>query len=71
MKTNHSKIQIFGTRGSADCYSIRDFLHRGDVPFEYIELTIDEAARTLARAENLSRYQSSDARASAKECTAC
>ena len=53
MRNKHSKLQIFGTRGSADCYSIRDFLHRGDVPFEYIELTTDESARTLAHVENL------------------
>ncbi len=25
-------IKIYGTRGSAACYSIRDFLHRSDVP---------------------------------------
>lgn len=41
-------IKIFGTRGSAACYSIRDFLHRSDVPFQWIELTGDQQARTEA-----------------------
>ena len=41
-------IKIFGTRGSAACFSIRDFLHRSDVPFQWIELTSGEQARTEA-----------------------
>jgi thioredoxin reductase (NADPH) len=42
------KVQLFGTRGNAHAYAIRDFLHRSDVPFQWIELTTDEQARTLA-----------------------
>lgn len=53
MKTSNSTIRVFGTRGSAECYSIRDFLHRSDVPFEYVELTTDETGRALAGVENL------------------
>ena len=48
-----SKIKLFGTRGSAYAYHIRDFLHRSDVSFEYIELRTDEQARTLANADGL------------------
>jgi thioredoxin reductase (NADPH) len=44
-------ITIFGTRGSAACYSIRDFLTRSDVPFEWIELTSNEQARAEAGVE--------------------
>ena len=42
-------IKIYGTRGSAACYSIRDFLHRSDVPFQWIDLTSDEQARAKAQ----------------------
>ena len=41
---NQPMVKIYGTRGSAACYSIRDFLHRSDVPFEWIDLTSGEAA---------------------------
>jgi thioredoxin reductase (NADPH) len=40
------KIQIFGTRGSAVAYALRDFLYRSGVPFQWIELTSDEQARS-------------------------
>jgi thioredoxin reductase (NADPH) len=36
---NLPMVRIYGTPGSAACYSIRDFLHRSDVPFEWIDLT--------------------------------
>ena len=44
-------IKIYGTRGSAACYSIRDFLHRSDVPFQWIDLTSDEQAQREAQPE--------------------
>src|SRR3984893_974025 len=44
---------IYGTRGSAACYSIRDFLHRSDIPFQWIDLTTDEQASTEARVSGL------------------
>src|SRR5437868_8651483 len=49
--TTESKpvVQIFGRRGSAMPYVIRDFLNRCDVPFEWIELSDDEQARTFAK----------------------
>src|ERR1700675_1945835 len=32
-----SKVLVFGTRGSAEAFAIRDFLYRCDVPFQWIE----------------------------------
>jgi thioredoxin reductase (NADPH) len=46
-------VRVLGRRGSAPCYAIRDFLYRSDVPFEYIELTTDEQARSEAGVEHL------------------
>ncbi|KAE8758216.1 pyridine nucleotide-disulfide oxidoreductase [Paraburkholderia madseniana] len=34
-------------------YTIRDFLHRSDVPFEWVQLTTDEEARSRAGVEHL------------------
>ncbi len=53
MDSSQPTIQVFGTRGSAVCYSIRDFLHRSNVPFEWIDLTSDEQVRSLAGVEGL------------------
>jgi thioredoxin reductase (NADPH) len=38
-------VRVFGRTESPLAYAIRDFLHRGDVPFEWIELNNDEQAR--------------------------
>ena len=43
------QVRVFGTRGSAAAYAIRDFLSRSDVPFQWIELTSDEHARSSWR----------------------
>src|SRR3984957_18497347 len=48
-----SKVRIYGRMGSAVGYMIRDFLHRSDVPFEWIELVDDEDARRLAGVSSL------------------
>src|SRR3984893_10984905 len=48
-----SQVRIFGTTGSALGYMLRDFLHRSDVPFEWIELKNDEDARQQASVESL------------------
>ena len=53
MSEVQGKIRIFGPPGSAAGYAIRDFLHRSDVPFEWIELTSDEQARTAAQVTGL------------------
>src|SRR6202521_307190 len=41
-------VKILGRPGSAAAYAIRDFLHRSDVPFEWVQLTTDEQARSQA-----------------------
>jgi thioredoxin reductase (NADPH) len=46
-KKNFNVI-IIGKSGSATAYKIRDYLQRSDVPFEWLELTNDEQARTNA-----------------------
>jgi thioredoxin reductase (NADPH) len=53
MSNNHNTIQIFGPRGSAQAYAIRDFLHRRGVPFQWIELGSDDQARTLLQVNGL------------------
>src|SRR5580700_3842620 len=40
-------LKIFGRSDSAKAYAIRDFLHRGDVPFEWVELQSEEQAREI------------------------
>lgn len=47
-------VKIYGRQRTAKGYAIRDFLHRSDIPFEWIELTCDEDAASLARVQNLS-----------------
>jgi len=46
-------VKIMGPSGCALTYKIRDFLHRSDVPFEWVELTSDDQARLEAGAEHL------------------
>ncbi len=53
MDTSLPTIKVYGTRGSSACYSIRDFLHRSDVPFQWIDLTSDEEARVEAQVSGL------------------
>jgi thioredoxin reductase (NADPH) len=40
-------VRLFGKPRSAHAFAIRDFLHRSDVPFEWIALTSDEEARAI------------------------
>jgi thioredoxin reductase (NADPH) len=49
----NSLVRIFGNPRSPQAYAIRDFLHRSDVPFEWIQLSSDEQARTLAGVDHL------------------
>ena len=53
MSENHHRIKLYGTRGSSAAYSVRDFLQRSDVPFQWIELTSDEQARAEANVSGL------------------
>jgi thioredoxin reductase (NADPH) len=46
-------VKVYGRRGLAAGYAIRDFLYRCDIPFEWIELDGDEAARKLAGVQGL------------------
>jgi thioredoxin reductase (NADPH) len=46
-------VKIFGRPGSAAAYAIRDFLHRSDVPFEWVQLATDDQARSDAGVDHL------------------
>ena len=46
-------IQIFGKAASSLGYMIRDFLHRSDIPYKWIELNSDEEARSAAGVSGL------------------
>ena len=46
-------VKILGRPGSATAYAIRDYLHRSDVPFEWIQLSSDEQARMQAGVDHL------------------
>jgi thioredoxin reductase (NADPH) len=41
------KLKLFGSPGSPAAYAIRDFLHRSDVPFEWVEIHSNEQARQV------------------------
>ena len=46
--SNHpAELKVFGATRGARAYAIRDFLTRGDVPFEWVEVTDDEQARAI------------------------
>lgn len=46
-------LKLFGTRGSAKAYSLRDFLQRSDIPFEWNELASDAEAAKQVQVTNL------------------
>ncbi len=46
-------LRLFGTRGSAKAYALRDFLQRSDIPFEWNELASDAQAAEQAQVANL------------------
>jgi thioredoxin reductase (NADPH) len=53
MAQGDGHVVIYGTRGSAEAFAIRDFLQRCDVPFEWVELNNDEQARLEASVDGL------------------
>ena len=51
---NHTNpVRILGRFGSSLGYMIRDFLHRSDIPFEWVELHSDDDARAKAGVSGL------------------
>jgi thioredoxin reductase (NADPH) len=38
------RLEVYGAPGCAPSYSIRDFLHRSDIPFNWTELKNDQEA---------------------------
>ncbi len=53
MNDTESKVQLFGTRGSAEAHAIRDFFHRCDVRFQWVELRDDRQAQSEAHVSGL------------------
>ncbi|SAK49234.1 thioredoxin-disulfide reductase [Caballeronia fortuita] len=53
-KADKFMVRIYGCMRSANGYAIRDFLHRCDIPFEWIELGSDKEAKDLAHVQHLS-----------------
>jgi thioredoxin reductase (NADPH) len=46
-------VKIYGRLGNAAAWTIRDFLHRSDVPFEWVPLSSDDGARSRAQVDHL------------------
>ena len=48
-----AQVKVYGVPRSSKSYSIRDFLHRSDVDFEFVPLTTDDEARAHASISDL------------------
>ena len=48
-----AQVRVYGVPRSSKSYSIRDFLHRSDVDFEFVPLTTDDEARAQASLSDL------------------
>ena len=46
-------LRLFGVRSSPEGYTLRDFLYRSHIPFEWTDLTSDKEARQSANVDNL------------------
>jgi thioredoxin reductase (NADPH) len=53
MSENGHMIKLYGRRGCSIAFTIRDFLQRSDVPFEWIELTSDQQAHAEINATSI------------------
>src|SRR6202171_5157780 len=53
LSTQPPRVKIIGKPGSSTAYTIRDFLHRSDIPFEWVEVTDDEQAQAEAGVEHI------------------
>jgi thioredoxin reductase (NADPH) len=42
-------LTVIGTINSGSCYAVRNFLHRSDIPFQWIDINADPAARARFR----------------------
>jgi thioredoxin reductase (NADPH) len=51
--TRDVELKLLGTRGSSKAYALRDFLHRSDIPFDWVELTSEEQARAQAEVSGI------------------
>lgn len=47
------RLKLYGTRGSAKAYALRDFLQRSDIPFDWNELTSDAEAAGQAQVSSV------------------
>jgi thioredoxin reductase (NADPH) len=45
--SQHPVVKVFGRTGSPQCYAVRDFLYRNDVPAMWIEVRTDDQAREV------------------------
>lgn len=52
-KTTRKRLTMFGLAGSAAAYTLRDFLQRSSVEFDWIELSSEDDARRLAGANGV------------------
>jgi thioredoxin reductase (NADPH) len=41
----HQKLRLFGKTGSPHAHALRDFLHRSDIPFDWVEVENEEQAK--------------------------
>jgi len=48
-----AQVKVYGVPRSSKSYSIRDFLHRSDVDFEFVPLTTDDEGRAQASISDL------------------
>ncbi len=48
-----AQVRVYGVPRSSKSYSLRDFLHRSDVDFEFVPLTTDDEARAQASISDL------------------
>jgi thioredoxin reductase (NADPH) len=52
-KSDRKRLKMFGLPGSAAAYTLRDFLQRSSVEFDWIELSSEDDARRLAGANGV------------------
>src|ERR1017187_5251679 len=53
LKTNRRRLTMFGLAGSAAAYTLRDFLQRSSVEFDWIELSSADDAHRLAGVDGM------------------